>query len=1257
MERKAISGIMLALILVGILNIPPTVEAGVNDPKNQNFNGDDVEPFVGEDLWNFSNMIEWSRFAYVNDNSAEVVIGLSNAQTEGCDRLSSLTYESCGEIVNTVSMGRETVALVVNMSVKTVSSFVESVRATGLTKYVEPNIRFQTQLTPNDPYWSSQWGPRKIEADDAWNTTVGDPSVLVAVIDTGIDYNHLDLVDNYVALGYDWVNNDTDPMDDHGHGTHCAGIIAATINNGIGIAGMAQVRIMAEKGLNSGGSGSASDLADAIIHAVDQGADILSNSWGSFFYSNLIHDAVGYARDHGVLVVAAAGNDASSMKHYPAAYDEVVAVTATDQSDDPASFTSYGKWVDVAAPGVDIYSTYLNNGYEYKGGTSMACPHAAGVAALIWSEFPSLTRDEVRLRLQLTADDLGDSGFDVYYGYGRVNARRAVEPLPSHDLLILNWKRPAYVEPGSSGMVNTTVVNFGSNKEVGITVQLQVNGSTVDSAYISDLESMKSATVSCSWNPAVEGRYYMESYVVPVSGETVVENNVRSAYINVRVGKFIRVPEDCSRIQEAAGLASPGETIKVASGTYYEHVCIDISLKLVGEDRNTTVIDGNGTGAVVGVTADNVEVRRFTVQNSGRGLPRGGIVLMGVKNCVVTNNTLINDFEGVLLWECNGNNSVYGNTAFSIEDAGVGSVWSAGRDTVSDNVMTGGQFGVAIVGWPTDPSEYNCENTVSRNMISNSEYGIGICADNNTVVNNNITLCSDRGIWLLFSNNTIRDNGVKNNEWGILVDFASSNKIHHNDFVHNTIQVYFFGSGAQNSWDDGYPSGGNHWSDYDGVDANHDGIGDTPYVLNENNRDNYPLMHPLVTSFYGPAAKFKYSPETPGVYETVTFNASASSPGWNGTARVPITYMWDFDDGNITTVTNLVIFHVFMAEGVYTVNLTVACDDSVLLEEGFASDSTWQDVPVTFTVCIIRADGSVFPPTAPISSVDNFTYTFTGDINMSIVVQRDNIVIDGVGYTLQGTLTYDSKGIDLTERSNVTIKNMKIEAFSCGIWLEHSSNNSIHGNNITANNDGIYLWDSSNNTISENNITDNGVLYEGSGDGIRLWYYSSYNTISGNNIKTNNDHGIELYRASNNFIYHNNFKNNKIQVYAEDSVNVWDDGYPSGGNYWSEHNPSDINSGPIQNETGRDGIGDTPYIINENNTDRYPLIYPYDYVPSPDVNDNGIIDIVDIVTCALAFGSKPGNPNWNPIADVNQDGIIDIVDIVMIALHFGEIYP
>jgi len=206
-------------------------------------------------------------------------------------------------------------------------------------------------------------------------------------------------------------------------------------------------------------------------------------------------------------------------------------------------------------------------------------------------------------------------------------------------------------------------------------------------------------------------------------------------------------------------------------------------------------------------------------------------------------------------------------------------------------------------------------------------------------------------------------------------------------------------------------------------------------------------------------------------------------------------------------------------------------------------------------VIYIRADGSIDPLTASISTIDSITYTFTSDIfDNSIVIERDNIVVDGTGFTLQGESAAGSNGIDLTGRTNVTIKNIVI-ACARGISLADSSGNSISGNNITAN----------------------------YGSGVFLEYYSSNNTISENNIENNTFVGIKIMPNSNdNKICHNNFMNNTINASASGISNVWDDG--SKGNYWSDYSGIDAN---------HDGIGDTPYIINVNNIDHYPLITQY----------------------------------------------------------------
>ncbi|HVP26533.1 MAG TPA: S8 family peptidase [Candidatus Bathyarchaeia archaeon] len=363
-------------------------------------------------------------FAY-NGSHVELVLGVSEGK-ESYQKLSTIITQNEGDITSKLSTYNKTRSIIINVPTNKVSNLIKEVMKNNGVKYLEPNWKAYADAIPNDPEWTNQWGPAKIQANMAWNTQKGNNTILVAIVDTGIKYTHPDLVANYVPLGYDWINNDSDPMDDQGHGTHCAGIIAASINNSIGIAGLAQVRIMAEKGLSRQGWGYDDELANAIIHAVNQGAKIISCSWGSSEESQLIHDAVKYATDAGALVIAAAGNSGTNTKHYPAAYPEVIAVAATDENDRLAPFSSYGDWIDIAAPGTSIYSTYLWNDYLSLSGTSMACPHVAGVAALEWSQFPEMANEQVRSQLMYTADDLGTPGFDVYYGYGRVDARKAV---------------------------------------------------------------------------------------------------------------------------------------------------------------------------------------------------------------------------------------------------------------------------------------------------------------------------------------------------------------------------------------------------------------------------------------------------------------------------------------------------------------------------------------------------------------------------------------------------------------------------------------------------------------------------------------------------------------------------------------------------------------------------------------------------------------------------------------------------------------
>jgi parallel beta-helix repeat protein len=486
------------------------------------------------------------------------------------------------------------------------------------------------------------------------------------------------------------------------------------------------------------------------------------------------------------------------------------------------------------------------------------------------------------------------------------------------------------------------------------------------------------------------------------------------------------------------------------------------------------------------------------------------------------------------------------------------------------------------------------------------------------------------------------------------------------------------------------------------------------------------------------------------------------------------------------------------AEGNYTLSAYV----EPVQGETITSDNTHMEGIVTVTSAFaihIRGNGSIDPPTAPILNVGDKYYTFAADLHYPIVIERDNIVVDGAGFTLQGTGSPNSTGIDLTVRTNVTINNAHIDYFDYGIWLNYSSRNelsgnsitnnrvgiffeyssnynSVSGNNITANTNygielcssgnsisgnnitnngycgiylsGTYLKIASNNTVSGNNITNNmngvwsgyftsnncisgnnvtnngycGIDLHSSGDtvsgntianngygvvldsplinnkscisgnnvthnvyrgidlrgsscnsisgnnianngdcGILLWG-SSNNTVSGNNI-TSNEYGIYLYSSSNNSIYHNTFMNNTQQVRdrswdnpVNPSINVWDNGYPSGGNYWSDYTGMDLYWGSYQNKTGSDGLGDTPRIIDGNNRDNYPLMSPYEYWSNPilgDINKDMEVDSEDLSQLAVAYGSTTEKPNWNPNCDINEDDKVDVSDLFKLGKNYG----
>jgi len=366
-------------------------------------------------------------------------------------------------------------------------SIVEEYNSLDNVEYAEPNYIGHILGVPNDEFFPIQWGLENtgqivfgditgtsgddISATEAWDIETGSPDVVVAILDTGVDYTHPDLaaniwvnedeipdnsidddgngyVDDY--YGYDVHNLDGDPIDDCGHGTHCAGIATGVGNNEIGIAGVAwNCKIMSVKLMSEEGGGSFKKIAEGMIYAADNGANVFSMSFGGSTDSKYWRNAINYSYDKGCVLVAACGNSGNSKKLYPAGYDNVIAVSAINQDNERCDKedwpdlggSSYGYWVDVAAPGNLVYSTMptffvwnnrffntntgqnFTNNYDFSYGTSMATPHVAGLAALLISQDPNLSQEEVKKIIRANVDPYTS---EYYMGTGRINAYKAL---------------------------------------------------------------------------------------------------------------------------------------------------------------------------------------------------------------------------------------------------------------------------------------------------------------------------------------------------------------------------------------------------------------------------------------------------------------------------------------------------------------------------------------------------------------------------------------------------------------------------------------------------------------------------------------------------------------------------------------------------------------------------------------------------------------------------------------------------------------
>ncbi|MCH2204499.1 MAG: S8 family serine peptidase [Lentisphaerales bacterium] len=402
--------------------------------------------------------------------------------------------------------------------------------------FVEPNyLKSIGSVIPNDSNFSSLWGMNNsndvdIDAPEAWQIQTGSSEVVVGVIDTGVSYTHPDLNDNiwtnegetgtdangkdkatngidddgngYIddVYGWDFYNNDNDPDDDNGHGTHCAGTIGAEGNNNIGVTGVTwDVKIMPLKFLGGNGSGYLSDAIAAIEYATNMGAEMTSNSWGGGGYSNAMHSVIADAENNDILFIAAAGNsrlNSDTSPQYPAAYNlsNIISVAAVDRYGNLASFSNYGKSsVDLGAPGVSIYSTWINNGYRSISGTSMACPHVSGAAALLLSSKPNASASEVKSLLLSNTHSLASLTGKTITG-GFLNINNSIRALADND--DTTYKAADLLSPTNGADLSGSEVVFSWNEGQNINNYELLVGSTLGgSEYYNHLGSELSISV------------------------------------------------------------------------------------------------------------------------------------------------------------------------------------------------------------------------------------------------------------------------------------------------------------------------------------------------------------------------------------------------------------------------------------------------------------------------------------------------------------------------------------------------------------------------------------------------------------------------------------------------------------------------------------------------------------------------------------------------------------------------------------------
>ncbi|CAM3955825.1 S8 family serine peptidase [Mesobacillus thioparans] len=501
----------------------------------------------------------------------------------------------------------------------------EELLSKGEVDFAEPNYNFSSNFAPKDPGVEFQWHLSKVELPQAWDVTRGSAEITVAIVDGGVQTDHPDLKGKIIHP-FDIVTGSPVIYGDF-HGTHVAGIIAASHNN-IGVAGIApNIKIMPVN-VFKGDSASVYDVVRGIYYAADHQANIINLSLGSRSYSQALANAVDYARSKGVVVIAAAGNENTYLRTFPAAFQGVIGVSATNSNDEITRFSNYGDYIDLAAPGEGIYSTINGSSYQYSDGTSMAAPIVSGVSALILSKNPFLSPDDVEMILTRSAIDLGLEGRDYYYGAGRIDAYRALQQTPGPMSPI---KVPASIFriDGFNKMNVSTEIYKGTR----VSVEIKNSKNDVVKRLVSNKE-WNGGKLSLSWNGKQDDGQFAHSgsYKIHIKVANGLETMSKSAEIEVKnvvnpvikldrksevfspsISKKLVVPYSLNKDAKVTAAIYNSRNKKVKSLTTSKPIKNgNRSISWTGKDKKSkTVPDGKYTLVIYAVDSQN---RKSTVK-------------------------------------------------------------------------------------------------------------------------------------------------------------------------------------------------------------------------------------------------------------------------------------------------------------------------------------------------------------------------------------------------------------------------------------------------------------------------------------------------------------------------------------------------------------------------------------------------------------------------------------------------------------------